>query len=120
MSFIVCLGLVLPGAVCAQERVAVPGGDEKKAWSVRQDQSAAYVKLAQDARFTKHGEQSLRIDASIDPTNDWWSVLQCDIGPNPSPEEYNGVRLAVRASAPIPSGGLKATTKGGGGGPCTD
>ena len=115
LSFIVCLGLVLPGGVGAQERVAIPDGSESKAWSVRQDQGATYVKLTQDGLLGKYGRQSLRVDVAIHPTNDWWSVLRCDIGPNPDLEEYNGVRLAVRASAPIPSGGLRATTKGGGG-----
>ena len=112
---IACLCLLLPGAVCAQERAAIPDGSEKKAWSVRQDKGAGYVKLAQDSRVGKYGKESLRVDAAIDPKNNWWSVLQCDVGANPDPKEYNAVRLVVRASAPIPDAGLKAGVRGGGG-----
>jgi hypothetical protein len=95
--------------VCAlAQEAAIEDGGERDAWTVRPDGGAHYVKLSQDPQVGAFGDQSLRLDVTIDPQNQWWSVITCAVGENPDPDQYDGLRVAVRTSAALPSGGLTA------------
>jgi len=110
MKGILLVLLVWSLTACAlAQEAAIQDGAERAAWEIRPDPGAHYVKASQDKNIGIFGEQSMRLDFTVAPQNEWWSVVKCAIGKNPDPEKYNGLRVACRTSILLPAGAITAS-----------